>query len=461
MNKKNLKYTFAVLFAASSFALADDAKIQYFDCWMENIDKIDSSELKRLNIQPKQFSNSTWLCGCYSVEERGGYGWRYGDGSPKITKIWDLPKFDLYSCRTRSCTEGNGEFNDNLDQCVSYLNSTGFNLSNFDEGKSLNKAIAQKFADDGSLTDFGHYFKNRMDRLDKIPCFFQYHGRPDAAKFADWDRKGVFSISGLPPKFLPAAIGRFTDYSDVRCKDGLEWTGFASNGYIENIMHVDSTGKFHGTETGFGNDPRFPVRQSSEFGRVLWTAEYRHGKKNGSAKFFRYSAVENVECADSNSANSKNSYYFMHLDVPYRNGVIYGTVNMFSNKGALLAEIPYKNNVLEGRVTVHNPFDKKVATAVFRNGQLYGPNDFGYFFANYKDGLLNGKKIEFNYKEKCYEWIPANCLDADSTRSNIMCRIEKAGKKKWGTYKDGELQGMIECANGIKGTGNIDCENAF
>lgn len=72
MNKKNLKYTFAVLFAASSFALADDAKIQYFDCWMENIDKIDSSELKRLNIQPKQFSNSTWLCGCYSVEERGG-----------------------------------------------------------------------------------------------------------------------------------------------------------------------------------------------------------------------------------------------------------------------------------------------------------------------------------------------------------------------------------------------------
>lgn len=252
MNKKNLKYTFAVLFAASSFALADDAKIQYFDCWMENIDKIDSSELKRLNIQPKQFSNSTWLCGCYSVEERGGYGWRYGDGSPKITKIWDLPKFDLYSCRTRSCTEGNGEFNDNLDQCVSYLNSTGFNLSNFDEGKSLNKAIAQKFADDGSLTDFGHYFKNRMDRLDKIPCFFQYHGRPDAAKFADWDRKGVFSISGLPPKFLPAAIGRFTDYSDVRCKDGLEWTGFASNGYIENIMHVDSTGKFHGTETGFG-----------------------------------------------------------------------------------------------------------------------------------------------------------------------------------------------------------------
>lgn len=468
MNRKVLTACFSLILSAPTIGFSQNNQFEYFDCWMENINRIDLGEQIRLNIEPKKFAGSTWLCGCYTVREKGGFGWREGDGSPKIIKVWDEPKFELYGCRSKSCeTNGSGEFDNNLDQCVNYLNGVSFSLESFGEGKKLNKVIAQKFPDDGSLTDFGRYVAERQTRATNIPCFFQYHERPDAPKLADWNGKGVkgvFSISSVPQGLVPDAIGRFTDYSDVRCKDGDEWTGFLTNGYVENVMHVDSAGRFHGLATNFGNDPRYPDRQGPEYGKVLWSAEYRHGNREGVAKFYRYGAIDNIGKEAEVQGMGGTDYYFLHLEVPYRSGKINGNVNMFSNKGMLMARIPFRNNVLEGRISVLFPFDKKPTSINYKNGKLNGPNDFGYFFAGYRDGKLNGKKIQFKVTEKCYDWIPLNAVNGlEAGTSNKVCRADQQGKKKyrWATYKDDELQGLVECANGIQGTDAIDCDHAY
>lgn len=468
MNKYIVKALFSLCLVVPVVAFSQDNQFQYFDCWMENINRIDLGEQIRLKIEPKKFAGSTWLCGCYTVREKGGFGWREGDGSPKIIKVWDEPKFELYGCRSKSCeTNGSGEFDNNLDQCVNYLNGSAFSLALFAEGEKLNKVVAQKFPDDGSLTDFGKYFMERLSRAASIPCFFQYHERPDAPKMADWGEngvKGVFSISGVPHGLVPDAIGRFTDYSDVRCKDGNVWTGFLTNGYVENVMSVDSAGRFHGTATNYGNDPRYPDRQGPEYGKVLWSAEYRHGNREGIAKFYRYGAIDNAGKESDVQSRGGQDYYFKHLEVPYRSGKINGTVNMFSDKGMLMAKIPFRNNSLEGRITVLYPFDKKTTSINYKNGVLNGPNDFGYFFSNYRNGKVDGKKIEFKVTEKCYDWIPLNAIDGtEPGRSNRVCRADVQGKQKfrWGTYKNGELQGLVECANGVQGTEEIDCDHPY
>ena len=92
------------------------------------------------------------------------------------------------------------------------------------------------------------------------------------------------------------------------------------------------------------------------------------------------------------------------------------------------------------------------------------PNDFGYFFSNYRNGKVDGKKIEFKVTEKCYDWIPLNAIDGtEPGRSNRVCRADVQGKQKfrWGTYKNGELQGLVECANGVQGTEEIDCDHPY
>ena len=43
----------------------------------------------------------------------------------------------------------------------------------------------------------------------------------------------------------------------------------------------------------------------------------------------------------------------------------------------------------------------------------------------------------------------------------MACLIEKGEKKSWGTFRNGELQGLMECANGIKGKENVDCDHAY
>lgn len=504
--QKFFKFSLTMLAAFSTFAMAEGKVSNYFDCWMENVGRVDPSELERLGV--KTFGEA-WICGCFNIQESEADEW--GEGATKVTKVWDLPEIEILKCKGKKCAENSEEFNKNLDLCVDHLNSSGFTLAAFSDSGKVHDAVAQRFADNKKFTPFGNYIDDRKDRLDSIPCFFQYHDRPDAPRLLDWSRKGVFSISGLPERLLPDAIGRFTDYSDVRCKDGNKWSGFLLNGYLENEMEVDANGKFHGKEIGYGNDPNLPVRQGKEFGKILFTTEYVHGNKTGISKFYRYSAVDNINL-DPKDRQKMKPYYFLHLEVPYKMGAVHGMINMFSQKGFLMAEIPYWDNEIHGRLTVHYPFvsdykaqekaeqkadnrelkrisklkgkqrasaqaifDRMVAereearsklkdkiTIDFKKGQLNGQNDLGYSFGNYRDGKLEGKFYTYDVEERCYEWIPVNGIEGtDPTKSNTACFTIKKDKKSWGTFHNGELQGLIECANGIKGKENVDCDHAY
>ena len=41
---------------------------RYFDCWMENVGRVDQAELDRLGV--KTFGEA-WLCGCFNIEIQG------------------------------------------------------------------------------------------------------------------------------------------------------------------------------------------------------------------------------------------------------------------------------------------------------------------------------------------------------------------------------------------------------
>lgn len=514
MRIRLFKTVFATVSVLSVLASAQELSPKYFDCWMENVAHVDASEISRLGI--KTYGDG-WICGCFNVEETEGVDWQEGEILTKVNKVWDLPQYEILPCRAKDCSDTSETYQKSLDLCVDHLNNSGFTLSAFADSGKVHDAIAQTFPDskkkpskkddDSNLTDFGKYFQDHKAKADSVLCFFQYHERPGTERFLDWDKKGVFSISGLPEKLLPESIGSFPDYSDVRCKDGNTWTGFLVNGYVENIMNVDGEGKFHGRETGFGNDLTLPVRQGKDFGKVLYTVDYVHGVKNGTAKFYRYSAMDNIAVTDKKLKKKLEKYYFLHLEVPYRKGAVHGMVNMFSHKGFLMAEIPYWNNEIHGRVVVHYPFvedvkaieaadkkemkriskikkkkDKEEALEAFqkmkeereknkpkdkvtidyKKGKLNGPNDLGYSFGNYRDGKLDGKYMTFTVKETCYDWIPVNGQEGiDSTTTNKVCLTEKQDKKSWGMFRNGELQGLIECANGIKGKENVDCDHAY
>ena len=86
-------------------------------------------------------------------------------------------------------------------------------------------------------------------------------------------------------------------------------------------MLFRSEGKFHGHTIGYGNDLTLPVRQGKDFGKVLYTVDYVHGVKNGTAKFYRYSAMDNIGITDKKQKKKLEKYYFLHLEVPYRTGI--------------------------------------------------------------------------------------------------------------------------------------------
>ena len=261
MRIRLFKTVFATVSVLSVLASAQELSPKYFDCWMENVAHLDASEISRLGI--KTYGDG-WICGCFNVEETEGVDWQEGEILTKVNKVWDLPQYEILPCRAKDCSDTSETYQKSLDLCVDHLNNSGFTLSAFADSGKVHDAIAQTFPDskkkpskkddDSNLTDFGKYFQDHKAKADSVLCFFQYHERPGTERFLDWDKKGVFSISGLPEKLLPESIGSFPDYSDVRCKDGNTWTGFLVNGYVENIMNVDGEGKFHGRETGFGND---------------------------------------------------------------------------------------------------------------------------------------------------------------------------------------------------------------
>ena len=63
MNNILIKAILPLCLAVSTVAVAQDNQFQYFDCWMENINRIDLGEQIRMKIEPKKFAGSTRLCG--------------------------------------------------------------------------------------------------------------------------------------------------------------------------------------------------------------------------------------------------------------------------------------------------------------------------------------------------------------------------------------------------------------
>ena len=59
------KYAIFALSCASA-AYAGEVT-RYFDCWMENVGRVDQAELERLGV--KTFGEA-WLCGCFNIEEK-------------------------------------------------------------------------------------------------------------------------------------------------------------------------------------------------------------------------------------------------------------------------------------------------------------------------------------------------------------------------------------------------------
>lgn len=414
--------------AANTPGMADENHFEYFDCWIERASFVIPKERDRIGA----IRDETQICGCYTVREKGGYGWRGEDEPKKILRVWDVPKPRLLTCpKGSSCSQEMF-----VAQCMDHIRESGPVLTDFAKGGAMEGAIALMF-EDGSATPFGEYINAHAGKTDSIGCFFNIHDRPDVAEQNDRRNPSLFRLKGLPKKLVPSAIARFTDFSDLRCLDKGVLTGFAGNGYVENIRHVDANGLIHGEETGYMNDPLYPKKQGPEWGKVFWTAKYKRGKRDGVAKFYRSSVYD----------RSDKEYYFRHLEVPYTQGFVNGTVRMYSDSNFLMAEIPMKRNAMHGRMTVFNPFKKKNLTLTFNANDLEGFVDFGDFGGVYHKGLPNGLITFWTVKDSCYQWMPGD----------TVCYTQRLTKKQWGSYKMGVFQGKMECANGEKGDKNLIC----
>ena len=408
MKRSFVKFAFAVLFLVSA-SFADDFE--------DALAAVDSAEAANMP-------------GMYDVNHFEYLG-------KKIVKVWDIPKPRLLTCpKGMTCSD---EFF--IEQCVDHIKQSVPMLSDYAKGAPLEGAIALTF-EDKTKTPFGEYLESHKAAADSINCFINVHNRPDAAFDSDNRNPFLFHLSGMPRKLIPSAVGRFTDYSDVRCLDRGILTGFANNGYVENVRHVDANGLLYGEEIGYMNDPTYPKKQGPEWGGILWKSNYRMGMREGISTFYRSSVLDQKVYGTVDS-----SYYFQFLEVPYTQGYVNGTARMFSDKGFVMAEIPYKRNAMHGRMTVYNPFKKKPVALTFNANSLEGFVDFGEFGGVFHKGLPNGVITFWTVKDTCYQWMPGE----------TVCYSERITKKQWGTYKMGEFQGVMECADGTKGGKDLIC----
>ncbi|MDD5941443.1 hypothetical protein [Fibrobacter sp.] len=419
--------------AANMPGMYDINHFEYMDCWIESAANIVPRERNRIGA----IRDEATVCGCYTVREKGGFGWRANDERKKIVQVWNLPKPRLLTCpKGMTCSE---EFF--IEQCVDHIKQSVPMLSDYAKGGALEGAVALKF-EDGEKTPFGEYVEANKATADSINCFINVHNRPDATLESDMRNPYLFHLSGMPRKLIPSAAGRFTDYSDVRCLNKGLLTGFATNGYVENVRHVDANGLLYGEEIGYMNDPTYPKKQGPEWGGILWKSNYRMGMREGISTFYRSSVLDQKVYGRGDS-----SYYFKFLEVPYTQGYVNGMVRMYSDKGFVMADIPYKRNALHGRMTVYNPFKKKPVTLTFNANSLEGFVDFGEFGGVFHKGLPNGLVTFWTVKDTCYQWMPGESV----------CYSERITKKQWGTYQMGKFQGQMECADGQKGGKDLIC----
>ena len=99
-----MKFAFAVLFLVSAsfaddfedaLAAVDSAEaanmpgmydvnhFEYLDCWVESAANIVARERNRIGA----IRDEAKVCGCYTIREKGGYGWRATDEGKKIVKV--------------------------------------------------------------------------------------------------------------------------------------------------------------------------------------------------------------------------------------------------------------------------------------------------------------------------------------------------------------------------------------
>lgn len=417
MNFTLKKFALVSLLAVTSFA-AESGKREYFDCWLEKASRLVPSEKARLEA-----TDNDAICGCFKAVDNG-----------PITKVFGIPRPHVLPCPNGSCMQGSA-----MEQCTDNIRQATMSLSDFVDGHPMADAVPLGFDEGWEMTPFGEYFNQRSDRAKDVTCFLNVHERPWAPKKKD---ATVFRISGLPKKLLPEAELRFTDYSDIRCLDNGVLTGFAFNGYIENVRHVDAEGLMQGEEVGYMNDPSYPARQDDKWGKVLWTANYKNGLREGNAYFYKSSVFDRVPAG-------QKEYYFKHLEVPYKQGFANGTARMFSESGFVMADMPVKRGELFGRTIINNPFKKKKVNLTFNAGNLEGFVDFGDFGGVFHEGLPNGLITFWSVKDTCYEWKP----------NSLVCYTERLKKKQWGTYKMGKFHGKMECYNGKKGDVNLVCSD--
>jgi len=409
------------LTASSGIFAAGEAPSEYFDCWLEKPSNIIPSERTRIGADKKDVN----VCGCYRVSEKAG--------TPKqVTKVFSIPKPRVTDCSGESCSNEMA-----MKQCIDYVQSATATLRDFGMGHRMEGSIATSFDGDGwQATPFGEYYEKNAEKADDISCFFNIHERPNAPVDNRLHPEN-FAFSGMPKKMVPSALGRFTDYSDIRCLDNGELTGFSFNGYKENLRHVDKEGRLQGEEIGYLNDPSYPKQQDSKWGQVIWTSNHKNGMREGKSYFYKSSVQD----------GSDKNYYFKHLEVPYKQNFKDGMAHIIADNGFVMADVPLKRDGIHGRMTVNNPFKKKKITLTFNANQLEGFVDFGDFGGVYHNGLPNGLFTFWAIKDTCYQWMPGE----------TVCHTERIRKTQWGSYKMGKFSGKMECWDGTKGGVDLLC----
>lgn len=411
---------FALTVSSSIFA-EGEADSEYFDCWLEQPSNIIPSERTRIGADKKNVS----VCGCYRVSEKAG-------GSKQVIKVYNIPKPRVTDCSGESCKNEMA-----MKQCIDYVQSATATLRDFGNGHRMEGSIATSFDGDGwQTTPFGEYYEKHAEKADEIDCFFNIHERPNAPVDNRLHPEN-FAFSGMPKKMVPSALGRFTDYSDIRCLDNGELTGFSFNGYKENLRHVDKEGRLQGEEIGYLNDPSYPKQQDAKWGQVIWTSNHKNGMREGKSYFYKSSVQD----------GSDKNYYFKHLEVPYKQNFKDGMAHIIADNGFVMADVPLKRDGIHGRMTVNNPFKKKKITLTFNANQLEGFVDFGDFGGVYHNGLPNGLFTFWAIKDTCYQWMPGE----------TVCHTERIRKTQWGTYKMGKFSGKMECWDGTKGGVDLLC----
>jgi hypothetical protein len=88
--------------AANAPGMYDVNHFESLDCWLEEATVIVPKERSRIGA----IRDEAKVCGCYTVREKGGFGWRANDEGKKIVKVWDVPKPRLLTCpQGQTCSQ--------------------------------------------------------------------------------------------------------------------------------------------------------------------------------------------------------------------------------------------------------------------------------------------------------------------------------------------------------------------